>query len=103
MERLFGANRLKGGAQKCRMDAGGGKATAAQLDVRDYSAVEHVIQETVSRTGRLDYMFNNAGIAIGGPSSLHSMDDWKRIVDVNLIGVINGVHAAYRVRRVFLP
>jgi NAD(P)-dependent dehydrogenase (short-subunit alcohol dehydrogenase family) len=77
--------------------AGGGKATAAQLDVRDYSAVEHVIQETVNRTGRLDYMFNNAGIAIGGPLSLHSMDDWKRIVDVNLIGVINGVHAAYRV------
>jgi len=77
--------------------AGGGKATAAQVNVSDYSAVERVIGETLSRTGRLDYMFNNAGIAIGGPLSLHSMDDWKRIVDVNLFGVINGVHAAYQV------
>jgi short-subunit dehydrogenase len=77
--------------------AGGGKATAANIDVVDYSAVEHVIRETLSRTGRLDFMFNNAGIAIGGPLSLHSIDDWKRIVDVNLHGVINGVHAAYQV------
>jgi NAD(P)-dependent dehydrogenase (short-subunit alcohol dehydrogenase family) len=77
--------------------AGGGKATGVQVDVRDYSAVEHVIRQMVSRTGRLDYMFNNAGIAIGGPLSLHSIDDWKRIVEVNLLGVINGVHAAYQV------
>ncbi len=77
--------------------AGGGKATAAQVDVSDYSAVEHVVREMLSRTGRLDYMFNNAGIAIGGPLSLHSIDDWNRIVDVNMLGVINGVHAAYQV------
>jgi len=77
--------------------AGGGKATVAQVDVSNYSAVEHVVQEMLSRTGRLDYMFNNAGIAIGGPLSLHSIDDWNRIVDVNLLGVINGVHAAYQV------
>ncbi len=40
----------------------GGKATAVQLDVTDYPAVEQVIRDTVARTGRLDYMFNNAGI-----------------------------------------
>ena len=77
--------------------AGGGMATAAQVDVRDYSAVEHVVGDTLSRTGRLDYIFNNAGIAIGGPLSAHSIDDWNRIVDINLLGVINGVHAAYQV------
>jgi len=75
--------------------ASGGKATAAHADVSDFSAVEHVVHEVVGRTGRLDYLFNNAGIAIGGPLSLHSVDDWKRIVDVNLLGVINGIRAAY--------
>ena len=77
--------------------ASGGKATTAHVDVSDYSAVEHVVREMLSRTGRLDYMFNNAGIAIGGPLSLHVIDDWNRIVDVNLLGVINGVQAAYQV------
>jgi NAD(P)-dependent dehydrogenase (short-subunit alcohol dehydrogenase family) len=77
--------------------AGGGRATAAHADVSDFSAVEQVVQEAVGRTGRLDFLFNNAGIAIGGPLSRHSMDDWNRIVDVNLLGVINGIQAAYPV------
>jgi hypothetical protein len=77
--------------------AGGGKATASDVDVSDYAAVEQVVREMLSRTGRLDYMFNNAGIAVGGAFSLNSIDDWTRIVDVNLLGVINGVQAAYQV------
>jgi NAD(P)-dependent dehydrogenase (short-subunit alcohol dehydrogenase family) len=77
--------------------AGGGKATAADVDVSDYSAVEQVVREMLSGTGRLDYMFNNAGIAVGGAFSLNSIDDWNRIIDVNLLGVINGVQAAYQV------
>jgi NAD(P)-dependent dehydrogenase (short-subunit alcohol dehydrogenase family) len=75
----------------------GGKAEALELDVTDFPAVEHLVQETVERTGRLDYMFNNAGIGIGGDVSLHSIEDWDRIVDVNLRGVIHGVQAAYRI------
>ena len=38
----------------------GGKATAVKLDVTDYPAVEQVVRDTVVRTGRLDYMFNNS-------------------------------------------
>ena len=75
----------------------GGKAEALELDVSNFSAVECLLQETVERTGRLDYMFNNAGIGIGGDVSLHSIEDWDRIIDVNLGGVINGVQAAYRI------
>jgi NAD(P)-dependent dehydrogenase (short-subunit alcohol dehydrogenase family) len=77
--------------------AAGGKARARKLDVADFSAVERLLQETVERTGRLDYMFNNAGIGIIGPIRLHSIEDWKWIVDVNLWGVIHGVHAAYQI------
>ena len=77
--------------------AAGGKATALKLDVTDFSAVESLLQETVERTGRLDYMFNNAGITIAGPIRLHTIEDWNRIIDVNLRGVVNGVQAAYQI------
>lgn len=44
----------------------GGKAIAWELDVTDYAATEQLVLETKDRIGRLDYMFNNAGIGIGG-------------------------------------
>lgn len=75
----------------------GCKARAVKVDVTDFEAVEQLVQETVERTGRLDYIFNNAGIAIGGNVSQYGIEDWNQIVDVNLRGVINGVQSAYRV------
>jgi NAD(P)-dependent dehydrogenase (short-subunit alcohol dehydrogenase family) len=79
-----------------RIQVSGGKAEALQVDVVDFPAVEKLVQATVKRTGRLDYMFNNAGIAIGGSVDLYGIEDWNYIVDVNLRGVINGVQAAYK-------
>jgi NAD(P)-dependent dehydrogenase (short-subunit alcohol dehydrogenase family) len=86
-------------AQKVALEirAAGGKATAVKLDVMDYPAVEQVVQDAVVRTGRLDYMFNNAGIYINGDVHLFSIADWEHIVNVNIRGVIHGVHAAYPV------
>lgn len=75
----------------------GGKADAAQLDVTDFAAVERLLQETHARTGRLDYMFNNAGIAVISNASLHRIEDWNRTIAVNLQGVVNGVQAAYQI------
>jgi NAD(P)-dependent dehydrogenase (short-subunit alcohol dehydrogenase family) len=77
--------------------AAGGKARAFILDVADFSAVESLLRDTVQRTGRLDYMFNNAGIGFLGHFSLHSIEDWDRIIDVNLRGVVNGVQVAYQI------
>ena len=73
----------------------GGKAVAVELNVTDYTAVEQIVRDTVKRTGRLDYIFNNAGILIGGNIEHYSIEDWKCIVDINLNGVIHGVQAAY--------
>ncbi len=75
----------------------GGKARAIELNVADFPAVEALVQETVQRTGRLDYMFNNAGIGILGPHSHYCMDDWNTILDTNLRGVIHGSYGAYQV------
>jgi NAD(P)-dependent dehydrogenase (short-subunit alcohol dehydrogenase family) len=79
-----------------QINAAGGKATAAKLDVTCFADVEKLITDTVNRTGRLDYMFNNAGIAITGNISQYSIDDWNQIIDVNLNGTVNGVQAAYQ-------
>ena len=73
----------------------GGKATSAALDVRDADAVEALVAATFERTNRLDLIFNNAGIAVVGKAEDHEVADWKKIVDVNVLGVAHGVSAAY--------
>jgi NAD(P)-dependent dehydrogenase (short-subunit alcohol dehydrogenase family) len=82
------------GAESIR--ARGGKASGIELDVTDAPAVERLVRETARRTGRLDYMFNNAGIGIGGETRCLAIADWQRIIDVNLRGVVNGVQPAYQ-------
>jgi NAD(P)-dependent dehydrogenase (short-subunit alcohol dehydrogenase family) len=73
----------------------GDKARAARLDVTDAAAVQAVVDEVVSRTGRLDLMFNNAGICWGGDTELLTLDQWNAIIDVNIRGVVHGIAAAY--------
>ncbi|MFF5900211.1 SDR family NAD(P)-dependent oxidoreductase [Streptomyces argenteolus] len=75
----------------------GGKATAVRLDVTDHATFEQLVKDTVARTGRLDYLFNNAGISHGmGAGARHyQIEDWRRMIDVNVLGVVNGVQAAY--------
>ena len=73
----------------------GQRATAAHLDVSDAEAVKGLIDSVVEQHGRLDYLFNNAGIAIIGEVIDMSLDDWTRVLDVNVRGVVNGVVAAY--------
>lgn len=75
----------------------GGKARAVKLNVADFPAVEALVKETAQRTGRLDYMFNNAGIGILGLTSQYSIENWNAILDTNLRGVIHGSHVAYQV------
>ena len=80
-----------------RIQKNGGKAETVCTDVTDFSAMEHLIRYAVESRGRLDYLFNNAGIAMGGAAEQLQIEDWYKTVDVNLRGVINGVHATYPV------
>jgi NAD(P)-dependent dehydrogenase (short-subunit alcohol dehydrogenase family) len=72
-----------------------GQASAAELDVRDFGATEKLIQSTVAQHGRLDFLFNNAGIGMGGEVRYYQIEDWHAVLDVNLRGVVNGIQAAY--------
>lgn len=75
----------------------GASAHAAQVDVTDAAAVEALVQQTITTHGRLDYIFNNAGICYVGETLDMSTEQWRRIVDVNLLGVVYSTMAAYRV------
>ncbi|MBI9078036.1 MAG: SDR family oxidoreductase [Desulfatibacillum sp.] len=75
----------------------GGKASFAMVDVSCEEDVKRVIEDTVAGHGRLDYFFNNAGISIAGEMRDLSLDDWRKVLDVNLMGVLYGTHYAYQV------
>jgi NAD(P)-dependent dehydrogenase (short-subunit alcohol dehydrogenase family) len=78
-----------------RLDGGGAKAHAIELDVRDYPAFEAAVGEAVRQSGRIDYLFNNAGIGVGGEVDSYSLEDWNDVLDVNLHGVVHGIQAVY--------
>lgn len=86
---------IDGAAAERTAAALGGGARAARLDVTDAGAVQAVVDDVVDRAGRLDLMFNNAGICWGGDTELLTLDQWNAIIDVNLRGVVHGVAAAY--------
>ncbi len=70
-------------------------ARSSRLDVTDAAAVQACVDEVVGRAGRLDLMFNNAGITWGGDTELLTLEQWNAIIDVNIRGVVHGVAAAY--------
>jgi NAD(P)-dependent dehydrogenase (short-subunit alcohol dehydrogenase family) len=74
---------------------GPGNAVASELDVRDAEGVQALVDSAYGEYGRLDLIMNNAGIAVGGAVHELTLEHWNRIIDVNLRGVIHGVHAAY--------
>jgi NAD(P)-dependent dehydrogenase (short-subunit alcohol dehydrogenase family) len=78
-----------------QIGARGGSAAARELDVCSFLDVKVLVDETFARAGRLDYLFNNAGIGVAGEAADYTMDAWDRIVGVNLRGVIHGIQAAY--------
>src|ERR1700739_3831771 len=90
-------DRQIGAAQELaqHLNSGGATAHAVELDVRDYPSFERVVGEAVRQSGRIDYLFNNAGIGVGGEVDGYTLDDWNDVFDVNLRGVVHGIQAVY--------
>ncbi|MCC6763193.1 MAG: SDR family oxidoreductase [Deltaproteobacteria bacterium] len=73
----------------------GERARSEIVNVTDSVALRRAIEGTAAREGRLDLLFNNAGIAVFADARDTSLDDWNRQIDVNLRGVVHGIVAAY--------
>ncbi len=75
--------------------SGPGSARAVELDVTSAAGVQKLVDAVVAEHGRLDLMFNNAGISLIGETQDLTLAQWDSIIDVNIRGVVHGVAAAY--------
>jgi NADP-dependent 3-hydroxy acid dehydrogenase YdfG len=76
------------------IDDAGGKALAIEADVADRAAAEALVERTVSELGRLDTVINNAGVMLLGPALEAPIEEWERMVDVNVKGLLYVAKAA---------
>lgn len=74
--------------------AAGGQAVAYQTDVTSQDDVKALIQGAIDTFGRLDVLVNNAGLMAIAPLSEGRVDEWDRMIDINIKGLLYGVAAA---------
>ena len=79
-------NRLESVAEEIR--SLGAQALAITTDVSDRSAVEALINLGIERFGQIDVLINNAGVCMSAPMAKTTIEDWERIINVNLWGYI---------------
>lgn len=72
---------------------GGGLVSIHVADISNPQAVERLVSDVTARWGRLDILVNNAGVFMGGPMALMRLDDYQRMLRVNLIGTITVTEA----------
>jgi NADP-dependent 3-hydroxy acid dehydrogenase YdfG len=97
----LGATVVLGARRKDRLDAivkdiqaDGGKALAVTVDVTKQAEVEALVQKAIDTFGKIDVLVNNAGIMPIAPLALLKVDEWDRMIDLNIKGVLYGIAAA---------
>jgi NAD(P)-dependent dehydrogenase (short-subunit alcohol dehydrogenase family) len=86
-------NAAAAGAVAAEIQAAGGSAVAHGLDVTDPAAVDALAEEIFAADGGVDILHNNAGIGHAGNIEATTIDDWQRVIGVNLLGVAYGIQA----------
>jgi NAD(P)-dependent dehydrogenase (short-subunit alcohol dehydrogenase family) len=76
-----------------------GRVHSMSVDVTNQQQVQHMVEDAAARHGQLDVLFNNAGIGGTLPIGEVTLEHWRRIIDINLWGVIYGIHAALPIMR----
>ncbi|HEY0511055.1 MAG TPA: SDR family NAD(P)-dependent oxidoreductase [Thermoanaerobaculia bacterium] len=74
--------------------AKGGRALTIETDVTDRQQAEAAVERTVAELGRLDTVINNAGVMLLGPIVEAPIEEWERMVHLNVLGLLYTAHAA---------
>jgi NADP-dependent 3-hydroxy acid dehydrogenase YdfG len=96
---LAGRTRSAMDESKARIEAAGGRATVMALDVRDVAQVQDLVQGAVRDTGRLDIMVNNAGLSYPTPIVDGDPEEWRAMLETNILALLVGCQAAVRAMR----
>ncbi|HEX5609978.1 MAG TPA: SDR family NAD(P)-dependent oxidoreductase [Solirubrobacterales bacterium] len=76
------------------IEAAGGRALTVEADVSDRSQAEGAVTRTVEELGRLDVLINNAGVMLLGPIQDAPVEEWERMLSVNVAGLLYAARAA---------
>jgi NADP-dependent 3-hydroxy acid dehydrogenase YdfG len=82
-----------------RIEKEGGEALAIEADVSDHGKVEALVAQTAAQFGGLNILINNAGLMLLGPVEGADVEEWRQMVDVNLLGLLYCTREALPVMR----
>ena len=77
-----------------RIREAGGTALVLEADVTDQAQAAGAVEQTVRELGRLDTLVNNAGVMLLGPAETAPVQEWQRMVELNVLGLLYCAHAA---------
>ena len=86
---------LDGSAAKAvagEIEAAGGRGTPQAVDVSDAASVADLAERVFEAEGAVDVLHNNAGVGHAGPVEGTTLAEWQRVLGVNLMGVVHGIH-----------
>jgi len=79
---------------RARIEKDGGRSLIIEADVTDEQVVRAAVEQTVAEFGRLDTVVANAGVMLLGPIADAPTEEWRRMVELNVLGLLYTAHAA---------
>ena len=84
---------------KVKIEQSGGQASIANFDIREITKLQHFIAEVQQQTGQLNVLVNNAGVQIPSPIADANPEDWRTILETNVLALLAGCQSAIRAMR----